>query len=485
MNQKILIARDTFQTLIAIVEDGRLVEYFQEPRHLEGLVGNIYVGRVKRILPGMESAFVDIGLERDGFLYEGDMGPAAFLSGSEIPKSARRSPSIKDFHDGERILIQVSKEPMGSKGARLTTQISLPGNYLIFMPFLSHLGVSRRIEGAERRRLRELIKGLRGKFPCGFIVRTAAEGADEEEIAAEMQNLAELWTLIQMRAGKNTAPILVHQEIDAVGRSIREVLLKGGGSVITDEESVARRCRENMRAIGQDEDRVELWDDPNVTLFDRYHVEQELDKALKPRVWLSSGGCIVIQPTEALVAVDVNSGRYVGRRSLEDTAFAINMEAADEIIRQLRLRGLGGIIVMDFIDMIKLEHREKLIERLNENLQWDRAKSRILGVSEFGLVEMTRRRKRRNLDRVMTATCPCCEGRGRVTAPWRVAQNILGALRSLKEGQEAVVTAGSEVNKYFAEHRERLALGENIVFEEWPYTPPTRYDIRPRKMKKK
>jgi len=480
VKQEILVTADPWQTRIALLEDGRLMEFFQEPRHLEGLVGNLYLGKVSRILPGMASAFVDIGLDRDGFLFEGDMGPIGELDDEDEGGPApSRAVSVKELRDGEPILVQVTKEPMGSKGARLTTQISVPGHYLIYMPHTEHVGVSRKISGPERARLKAAVRGLKGESPGAFIVRTAAEGVAEEDLAVEMQSLVELWSLVRLRSMRLAAPSLVHQEADLVGRTVREILLKGEGVVVTDDAETARRCRSILASLGQDPERVQEWTEPRVTLFEHHRVEQELEKALQARVWLPSGGCIVVQSTEALVSVDVNSGRFVGKKSLEETAFLINGEAAEEVVRQLRLRSLGGIIVIDFIDMTKRAHREALLAKLQAALQSDRSRSRILAISEFGLVEMTRKRTHKSLERVMTATCPCCEGRGRVVAAWRTAQTILQAAGNLRKPVRAIVTAPADVVKYLEENRERLEIPPGLKFEVAPHPRPNRYDIRP------
>ncbi|MGA9753281.1 MAG: Rne/Rng family ribonuclease [Acidobacteriota bacterium] len=479
MKQELLVTRDRWQTRIAVIEDGRLTEFQQEPSHLDGLVGNLYVGKVSRILPGMESAFVSIGLDRDGFLFEGDMGPLKLFDEELSDPSKFRNPTVKNLREGERILVQVTKEPMGPKGARLSTQLSLPGHYMVYMPFLDHVGVSRRISGDERRRLKETVRRYKGGFPGGFIVRTAAEGADEADLGAEMQALTDLWSLVWLKSAHCEAPFLVHQEADLVGRSVREILLKGDGTVLTDDPDVASRCRELLSSLGDNPGRVRTWDDRRVSLFEHYHVQEEIEKALRPRVWLPSGGCIVLQSTEALVAIDVNSGRFTGKRSLEDTAFAINMEAAEEIVRQIRLRSLGGIIVIDFIDMTKKSHREALVAKLNEALKRDRAKSRILAISEFGLVEMTRKRSHRNLERVMTSVCPCCEGRGRVQAPWIIAQRILEAVDALPPPRNVMVTAAQEVIRYIKENDEYLRLPEGVHLEAMALVNPSSFSLKP------
>lgn len=479
MKQEVLVTRDQWQTQVAVLEDGRLVEFHQEPSHMDGLVGNLYVGRVSRILAGMESAFIDVGIDRDGFLYEGDMGPAGLLDEEDTEPGQFKSPSVKDLKEGERILVQVTKEPMGPKGARLSTQISLPGHFLIYLPLLDHVGVSRKIGGSERNRLKDAVRKIKGEEQGGFIARTAAEGATEEDLALEMQALANLWSLVRLKSQRCEPPRLVHQEADLVGRTVREILVKGDGYVVTDNPRVAEQCRETLASLGIAASRVREWTDQGMSLFDHHHVDLEIAKALRPRFWLPSGGCIVIQSTEALVAIDVNSGRYTGKRSLEETAFAINMEAVEEIVRQIRLRSLGGIIVIDFIDMTKKSHREALIARLNDALKRDHAKARILNISEFGLVEMTRKRSHRNLERVMTSVCPCCEGRGRLPAAWSIAQRIASAVEGLRSPKSAVITVSPEVARYIQENRARLGLPDTVKVEPMVIAQPSQFSIKP------
>ena len=482
MKQELLVTRDPWQTQVAVLEDGRLTEFHQEPSHLEGLVGNLFVGKVNRILPGMESAFVDIGLDRDGFLFEGDMGPSWIIDSNgngEEGDGRSKKPSVKDLREGDRILVQVTKEPMGPKGARLSTQIALPGSYVIYMPFMDHVGVSRKIAGSERGRLKDLIRKLKGDMSAGFIARTAAEGVSEEEIASEMQALADLWSLIRTRSRLCTAPACVHQEADLVARMLREVLLKGDGRVLTDDPDLHAQCLESVSGLSLDPARIGLWSGPAGSLFDHHHVQEDIEKALRPKVWLPSGGCIVLQSTEALVAIDVNSGRYTGKRSLEETAFAINSEAVDEIVRQIRLRGLGGIIVIDFIDMTRKAHREALIQRLGEALKRDRSRSRILAISEFGLVEMTRKRSHKSLERTMTTACPCCEGRGRVAAPWRTAQQVAYALAGAKGRGAVRVLVSPDVYRYIKDNAERLAFPATVRFESRSLTHPAHFELEP------
>lgn len=465
MNQEILITQDRWQTRLALLEEGRLVEHHQEPKHFNGLVGNIYLGKVKRILPSVQSAFIDAGLDRDGFLFEGDTVNAPRgdeeNEGGEPEKPVAK---MKGYREGDDLLVQLTKEPMGQKGARLTAQISLPGNHLVLVPDSKHVGVSRKLGGEERQRLRKEARALCTACGMGVIIRTSAREVTGEELAAEMQELVELWALIKLRASMSKAPSCVHQEADLIGRFIREVLPKGDTLVKTDDPEIYERCRSDVGSCGLDFSRVYLWKDEKVSLFDKYAIDAEIEKAVMPRVWLASGGCIVLQSTEALVSIDVNSGRCTNKKSLEETAFAINMEAADEIARQVRLRGLGGIIVIDFIDMVKKAHGEAVFEHLKRAFSTDRARTRVLSISAFGLVEMTRKRSHRNLERTMTSVCPCCEGRGRVMAPWRVAQKVAYAVKGMK-APSGTVMVSPEVRAFLEENRVRYDIPSSIRIE--------------------
>jgi len=477
MEKLLLATRDALNTRLALIEDGRLVEYFQEPTSSGGLVGNLYVGKVSRILPGVDSGFIDIGLDRDGFLFEGDMGPLLDDEFKFEPRSKYR-PVIEDLRVGEPVLVQVTKEPMGQKGPRLTTQISIPGNYLVYMPQTNRVGASKKLPDSERQRLKKTMGELKGDFQGSFIARTAAEGASREDIAMEMQQLAELWSLLMLKMEGSSYPCLLHQEADLATKSVREILLRSEGELITDDEALSEKVLDSISTIQDKDIRITHWKNKQ-DLFREYRIDEELENALRPRVWLKSGGCIVIQPTEALVAIDVNSGRFVGKRSLEDTAFKTNVEAAEEVVRQLRLRNLGGIIVVDFIDMTEKSHREALLSKFQEFLKNDKAKSRILKISEFGLVEMTRKRTHRPLEKLLTTTCPCCEGKGKIPAPWKVAEAILGQLSKITRNKKYKVTVSTHVFRFIEENRQHLNLPPFAAFEEVKMRDPSRYEILP------
>jgi ribonuclease G len=431
MSHKMLVESDPYETRIAVLEDDRTTEVYLERRLHRGVVGNVYKGRVTRVLPGMQAAFVDVGLERDAFLYVDDVvDPAAaeddpdivrgHAAGNgdldELPLAAVESPSIDSLlKAGQELLVQVTKDPLPNKGARVTTQVTLPGRFLVLLPTVGHLGVSRKIEDeAERARLRTLLEEATAGGHGGWIVRTAGEGRDREDFVADRDYLVGLWSRIRQVAERAGAPLLVHQDLDLALRIVRDQFSSDFTVLWVDGEETYTRIVEFLDQVQPPlVPRVKL-DRGESRLFDRFGIDREIEAALKPKVWLKSGGYLVINPTEALVAIDVNTGRYVGSRNLEETALATNLEAVEEVVRQIRLRDLGGIIVLDLIDMTEIAHRERVFAALERELRKDRAKYKVLSISEFGLVEITRKRSRSNLERLLTQTCPYCEGSGRI-----------------------------------------------------------------------
>ncbi|HMC20757.1 MAG TPA: Rne/Rng family ribonuclease, partial [Thermoanaerobaculia bacterium] len=418
MSREIVINATKHESRIAVLDEGQIVELWVERSRQRTVVGNIYKGRVTKVLPGMQSAFVDLGLERDAFLYVSDVAEEfeAFDSESEdltldeVP--ARPEASISDLlREGQEIVVQVSKDTIAGKGARITSHITLPGRFLVYMPTVNHVGVSRRIENEEERlRLKQILEGIRPQGSGGFIVRTAGEQHNEEDFRADMKYLIDLWDQIRRRAEKASAPSLIHHDLDLVLRTIRDVLSPEFKSVWVDSVEQYQRIVEFLDQIQPAlVSRVRLYrrDEP---IFDEFGIEPEIAKALNSKVWLKSGGYIVINQTEALVAIDVNTGKYVGKKNLEETVFRTNLEAAKEIVRQIRLRDLGGIIVLDFIDMEDLGNRAALFEAFENEIKKDRSKTKILQISEFGLVEMTRKRVRQSLERSLTQPCPYCAG---------------------------------------------------------------------------
>jgi ribonuclease G len=482
MTQKMLIESDPHQTRIAVLEDDRLTEIFVERRRHRGMVGNVYKGRVTRVLPGMQAAFVDVGLERDAFLYVSDVaadveamedqelgeaatdepaargaaggpsgraaaggaepggGPAAAATAAAAPappahaqQAQQAAPSIADLlKPGQEIIVQVVKDPLPNKGARISTHVTLPGRYLVLLPTVRHFGVSRRIDDdAERERL----IGLLHQLPVaggGLIVRTVGGGRGSEEFESDLAYLSKLWDKIRHRAGKVSAPTLLHQDLDLALRVVRDLLRQEFSVLWVDGEETYERIVEFLDQVQPAlVAKVKLFRQ-GATLFEQFGIEDQIEAALKSKVWLKSGGYIVINPTEALVAIDVNTGRFVGQRNLEDTVLQTNLEAVQEIVRQIRLRDLGGIIVIDLIDMVEQAHREQVFSSLENEIKKDRAKTKLLNISEFGLVEITRKRSRANLERLLTQPCPYCAGRGRIKSLATICLNLRKELLRLR-----------------------------------------------------
>ncbi len=424
MPAKMLVESDPYETRIAVLEEDRLAEIHLERRHHRGVVGSIFKGRVTRVLPGMQAAFVDIGLERDAFLYVADAAPempaeeeldlGANGDDEMAPPPPQTPPIDTLLRPGQEVIVQVSKDPLVNKGARVTTHLSLPGRFLVLLPTVHHLGVSRRIEDeAERDRLRILLDGL-PREAGGLIVRTAGEGRGAAEFAADQHYLGGLWQRIRDAAAAASAPALVHRDLDLALRVVRDRFSEDFSTLWVDGEEVYTRIVEFLDEVQpQLVPRVRL-DRAERRLFERFGIDEEIEAALKSKVCLKSGGYLVINQTEALVAIDVNTGRYVGESNLERTALATNLEAVEEIVRQIRLRDLGGILVLDLIDMVEPENRERVSTALDRELKKDRAKYKVLSISEFGLVQITRKRSHTNLERQLTRGCPCCDGSGRI-----------------------------------------------------------------------
>ena len=438
---------------VALVEDDVLVELHVERAAARPLAGNVYLGRVRNVLPGMQAAFVDLGLERDGFLHVDDAPDPARLrpewNGEEGAAEAAAAPPapaprIEDrVREGEEIVLQVAKDPLARKGPRVTAHLSLPGRLLVLLPGVEHLGVSRRIPSEEeRQRLRERLRAVyeRTRPPGGLILRTAGVEADEAAIEAEIGVLAEAWGRIQARRAVSRAPALLSEEAGVIERVLREQLRHGLDEIAVDSDEVLEEVRRVLPRQGSAAPRVVRYEGSE-PLFDARRLTTQIDRALKARVWLPSGGHIAIHPTEALVAVDVNTGKYVGRGDLEETLLRTNLEAVKEIARQIRLRDLGGLIVIDFIDMERQESRDAVLRALAEGLQRDRARSRMLPMSEFGLVEITRQRSRPSLDRHLLRSCPACDGAGRVRSLPTLEQEVVRQARRLGPRPQGTVVA--------------------------------------------
>jgi len=490
MTKEMIISSNGHETRVAILEDDQLAELFVEREQNRGVVGNVYKGRVSKVLPGMQSSFVDIGLERDGFLYVSDVianldeyekddedddgakgakgangangangaeGAAAngvAGEGSSAPPERRGrdrrerrdrddekrapEPKIEELlKEGQDVIVQVAKEPLGTKGARLTCHVTLPGRFLVFMPTVDHIGISRKIDSRdERSRLRGIVKEFREQhsFSGGVIIRTAASGRSKEDILADLNYFYKIWVDMRQRGEQRRSPVTVYQEPSLVAKLLRDLLTDDYTAIRIDNPVEHQRALEFIGRIMPDLGKSVKRYDKDFPIFEEYGVQAELDKALRSKVWLKSGGSIVINQTEALVAIDVNTGRYVGKKTagrLEDTIIKTNLEAAKEIVRQIRLRDLGGIIVCDFIDMEEKKNRQKVFQAVEQELRKDRAPSKALQVSDFGLVIVTRKRVKQSLERVLTEPCPYCSGAGTIKSSATVCYEILSEVKKV------------------------------------------------------
>ncbi|MFH1727133.1 MAG: Rne/Rng family ribonuclease [Pseudomonadota bacterium] len=438
MENEILISVLDNETRVALRENSEVVELYIEREQDRGYVGNIYLGKVVRVLPGMQAAFVDIGIDRAAFLYVSEVKEEyAGLDLLEDKKNKNNSEnkapkelSIQNMlKEGEEVLVQIAKDPIGTKGARITSHVSLPGRHLVYMPTMEHIGVSKRIEDEdERQRLKEIVQELRADSG-GYIIRTVCEGKTKEEILADMKYLQNLWQDIFTKSKESKASKLIHQDLDLPLKAARDLTTEETKRIVIDTEFHKNRIEEFARRFIQSQDvKVEHYSGAD-TLFDAYGIDKEIEQALSRKVWLKSGGYIVIEQTEALVAIDVNTGKYVGKGNLEDTIVKTNLEAAQEIAYQLRLRNIGGIVIIDFIDMLKELNREKIEKSFEEMLKKDKAKTNISKISEFGIMQMTRKRTRANLSDVLTEPCYYCEGRGYLKSKRSTCIEILRLLR--------------------------------------------------------
>jgi ribonuclease G len=495
MNKEMIISSTDLETRVAILEDDQVVEVFIERERQRGVVGNIYKGRVSKVLPGMQSSFVDIGLERDAFLYVSEVvntveeferlagdeddedgtvesgdhvavaaaigevaeGEAAEAAPARNGRHERRSsssrpgsrdlsrpsreerpqPKIEDLlKEGQEVLVQVVKEPLGTKGARLTSHVTMPGRFLVFMPTVDHVGVSRKIESREERgRLRGIVREFREQhgFTGGVIIRTAAAARSKEDIVSDLAYFHQVWSEIRRKMEGRRPPALLFQEQSLVTKLLRDLLTDDYTAIRIDNEQEHRRVVALVERIMPPlVPRVKLYT-KDYPILEEYGVQAEIDKALRSKVWLKSGGYLVINQTEALVAIDVNTGRYVGKRTgrLEDTIVKTNLEAVKEIVRQLRLRDLGGIIVLDLIDMEEKKNRQRVFQEVEKELRKDRSPSKAVQVSDFGLVIVTRKRVKQSLERQLTEPCPYCSGSGSIKSASTICSEILMELRKI------------------------------------------------------
>ena len=504
MTREMIISSNGHQSIVAILEDDLVTEVYVERERQRGVVGNVYKGRVSKVLPGMQSAFVDIGLDRDGFLYVSDVvdtmdafermesGEEDEEDEGEGKKRGEDQPKIEGLlKEGQEILVEVVKEPLGTKGARLTSHVTMAGRFLVFMPTVDHIGVSRKIEARdERSRLRAIVRGFREKegFTGGVIIRTAAEGRPEEDIHGDLRYFQRTWNEIRTRAESVRAPSIVYREHGLVAKLLRDLLNDEFGAIRVDEKPQYERVREFVeRFMPALAGRVKLYE-KEFPIFEEYGVQSEIDKALRSKVWLKSGGYIVINQTEALVAIDVNTGRYVGKKNnrLEDTILKTNLEAVREIVRQIRLRDLGGIIVLDFIDMEERKNRQKLYQAVEQELRRDRAPSKAIQVSDFGLVIVTRKRVKQSLERVLSEPCPYCSGSGVIKSTATICYEILDEVRKIGrdlKGQGLVLRVNPEIARALKEEESgvlrdlKQAVGREITLRADAHLHHEQFDV--------
>ena len=452
MTRDLIVSTTPQETKVALLEDGVVSEIFIERETHRGIAGNVYKGRVTRVLPGMQSAFVDIGQERDAFLHVADVFeelPENLLAPEEV-EAARSGPIEDRLREGQEVIVQVLKEPLGTKGARITSHVSLPGRYLVLMPTVEHVGVSRKItDDEERRRLKTVLKEIRQeRGGGGFIARTAGQGRDREDFLRDGRYLSKTWDEARALATRQGAPALLHREPSLVQRLLRDLLAGDVGHIRLDHEREFQRTLDLVTQLLPDlAPRVRLHHG-TASILEEYGVSTELERALRSKVWLPTGGYIVINQTEALVAIDVNTGRFVGKKRLEETLLRANLDAVREIVRQIRLRDLGGIIVVDFIDMEERTSRQKVLLAFEQELRRDRSPTKVLSVHEFGLVILTRKRVKQSLERLLCQACPYCTGSGMIKSVATVCSEIYDEVKKVAadmDGQRLLLRVNPEV----------------------------------------
>jgi ribonuclease G len=503
MTKEMIVSTNGHETMVAILEDDLVAEIFVERERHRGVVGNVYKGRVSKVLPGMQSSFIDLGLERDGFLYVADVIDTIeefdkLEADEDAPRNNREDrnkpqPKIEELlKEGQEILVQVVKEPLGTKGARLTSHVTMAGRFLVFMPTVDHVGVSRKIESREERsRLRGIVKDFREAhgFTGGVIIRTAASGRPKEDIVADLEAFHTIWKEIRHKTESQRAPAVVYREASLVSKLLRDLLNEEYQSIRIDNEHECRRVIELVERIMPSlAPKVKLYTKP-FPIFDEYGVQGEIDKALKSKVFLKSGGSIVINQTEALVAIDVNTGRYVGKKSagrLEDTIVKTNLEAVKEIVRQIRLRDLGGIIVLDLIDMEEKKNRQKVFQAVEQELKKDRSPSKALQVSDFGLIIITRKRVKQSLERVLTEPCPYCSGTGVIKSSSTICYEILSEVKKVSpdlNGHRLLLRVNPDIARALKEEESavlkdlRASIGKDVTIKSDVHLHHEQFDV--------
>lgn len=482
MSEEILINITPMESRVALVENGVLQELHLERTQHRGIVGNIYLGKVVRVLPGMQAAFVDIGLERTAFIHAAEVANGDGYGGESISTL---------LQEGQSLVVQVTKDPIGSKGARLTTHLSLPSRYLVYMPRTGHIGVSLKIEDeAERERLKGIMtasladEGIEENG--GFILRTAAEGAAEQEIVADIRYLRRLWAEISGLLQQGQAPALIYADLDLPLRTLRDLVGPGIEKIrIDSRESLHKAEAFVARLMPETLALLEHYPGER-PIFDLYGIEDEIHKALERKVPLKSGGYLIIDPAEAMTTIDVNTGAFVGHHTLEETIFKTNLEATTAIARQLRLRNLGGIIIIDFIDMQDREHQRQVLRLLERQLERDHAKTKIIGITELGLVQMTRKRTRESLQQILCEPCPQCQGRGSLktaeTVCYEIFREILREARAYQAQGYLVLANQKVIDRLLDEESGNVAdmevfIGRTLRFQVESLYTQEQYDV--------
>jgi len=490
MSDEILVNVGPTETRDALIENGVLQEVYIERSQNKGYVGNIYKGKVIRVLPGMQAAFVDIGHERAGFIHVADLAPR---DANGVETRVTEQAEIRNYlREGQDLLVQVVKDPISTKGARLTSHLSVSARYLVYMPHTNHIGISTKIEDeAERERLKGIVECLASEFNeqykvGGFIVRTVAEGGSEEDFKADIPFVFRLWSDVEKKIKSAKAPAVVYEDLPLYMRTIRDLMRPNIEKVRIDSREAFQRMQSFAKHYAPEMGgKLEHYPGER-PIFDLYGVEDELKKALEVKVTLKSGGYLLIEQTEAMTTIDVNTGAFVGHRNLEETIFKTNLEAASAIARQLRLRNIGGIIILDFIDMQDVEHQRQVLRTLEKKLEKDRVKTSITGVSELGLVEMTRKRTRESLTQMLCEPCPVCSGRGKLksaeTICYEIFREILREARAYDSENFVVMASQTVIDRLLDEESANVAdleefIGATIRFQVEAIYHQEQYDI--------
>lgn len=490
MSEEILINVTPRETRVALVESGMLQEVYVERAQRRGYVGNIYKGRVQRVMPGMQAAFVEIGLERAAFLHASDVvrPSPALPGGAEAATSHGPAPSITELvHEGQDIVVQVIRDPIGTKGARLSAHLSIPSRYLVLLPHARTLGVSARIEDeVERQRLKDCLCGLIDDKPLGYIVRTNAESQSEASLAFDVTYLGKVWRVVQENAARMHVGERIYEELSLPLRALRDLFNENVEKVRVDSrETYDKLVKFVHKFMPELDDRIEHYDGER-PIFDLFGVEDEIQRALRKEVPLKSGGYLIIDQTEAMTTIDVNTGGYLGSRNLEETVYRTNLEAAQAAARQLRLRNLGGIVIIDFIDMTDDEHKRQVLRTLEKALARDHAKTTVYPMSALGLVEMTRKRTTESLERQLCEPCPACGGRGAVktaeTVTYEIFREITRAVRQFDAEKLLVLAGPTVVNRILEEESAAVAeleefIGKTISFQAEEHYLQEQFDV--------